>query len=156
MLLRVEEPSPMSGNTAMFGTQPRNRTHQKTRRFSGFPFTSQRPYGGVHKKLGSPRSPIARATTLPTRSYFGLCKELRGPFSHTTCLQANLQSYDHHLLTLALATSRAMLLAPRAMLFIFDAAFSDSLWAFHLACLARGMSHAYGEDMRLLAGHCET
>ncbi|DBA81919.1 TPA: hypothetical protein ACH3X1_007632 [Trebouxia sp. C0004] len=67
-LVLSEEPSPMSNNTAMYGTQPRNRTHQKQRRFSGFPFTSQRPYGGVHKKLGSPRSPIARATTLPTRS----------------------------------------------------------------------------------------
>ncbi|KAL3152041.1 hypothetical protein ABBQ32_001154 [Trebouxia sp. C0010 RCD-2024] len=68
-LVLSEEASPLSGNTAMFAaTQPRNRTHQKTRRFSGFPFTSQRPYGGVHKKLGSPRSPIARATTLPTRS----------------------------------------------------------------------------------------
>lgn len=63
----AEEASPVSNNTAMYGTQPRNRTHQKQRRFSGFPFTSQRPYGGVHKKLGSPRSPIARATTLPTR-----------------------------------------------------------------------------------------
>ncbi|KAL0051057.1 hypothetical protein WJX82_001206 [Trebouxia sp. C0006] len=67
-LVLSEEPSPASNNTAMYGTQPRNRTHQKQRRFSGFPFTSQRPYGGVHKKLGSPRSPIARATTLPTRS----------------------------------------------------------------------------------------
>lgn len=65
--LFAEEPSPISGSTAMYGTQPRNRMHQKQRRFSGFPFTSQRPYGGVHKKLGSPRSPIARATTLPTR-----------------------------------------------------------------------------------------
>lgn len=70
-ILIAEEPSPMSNNTAMYGTQPRNRTHQKQRRFSGFPFTSQRPYGGVHKKLGSPRSPIARATTLPTRCYYG-------------------------------------------------------------------------------------
>lgn len=70
----------MSCNMAMFGTQPRNRTHQKTRRFSGFPFTSQRPFGGVHKKLGSPRSPIARATTLPTRSRSSLCKELTSGF----------------------------------------------------------------------------
>ena len=70
-IIVAEEPSPASNNTAMYGTQPRNRTHQKQRRFSGFPFTSQRPYGGVHKKLGSPRSPIARATTLPTRCYYG-------------------------------------------------------------------------------------
>ena len=82
----------MSGSTAMFGTQPRNRTHQRTRRFSGFPFTSQRPYGGVHKKLGSPRSPIARATTLPTRSCLTLCPELISGLlaAHSTCLQANL------------------------------------------------------------------
>ena len=68
-IMIAEESSPASNNAAMYGTQPRNRTHQKQRRFSGFPFTSQRPYGGVHKKLGSPRSPIARATTLPTRYY---------------------------------------------------------------------------------------
>ena len=67
LVLLAEEPSPISGSNAMYATQPRNRLHQKHRRFSGFPFTSQRPFGGVHKKLGSPRSPIARATTLPTR-----------------------------------------------------------------------------------------
>lgn len=118
MLLPVEEPSPMSGNTAMFGTQPRNRTHQKTRRFSGFPFTSQRPYGGVHKKLGSPRSPIARATTLPTRSCFSLCRGLRGPSSLTTCLACKLacSRRTSHLLMMALATSCAMLPAPVAIL----------------------------------------
>lgn len=98
MLLAVEETSPLSGNSAMFGTQPRNRTHQKTRRFSGFPFTSQRPYGGVHKKLGSPRSPIARATTLPTRYLFGCATFTQGSLlpCHTTAKQPALINGHQH------------------------------------------------------------
>lgn len=69
LLVCTEEPSPSMGNSAMYGTQPRHKTQHKQRRFSGFPFTSQRPFGGVHKKMGSPRSPstIARASTLPSR-----------------------------------------------------------------------------------------
>ena len=153
MLLLVEEPSPMSCNMAMFGTQPRNRTHQKTRRFSGFPFTSQRPFGGVHKKLGSPRSPIARATTLPTRSCSTLCKELTSGVLASQFAAMSPASADEgarHIKCNASSPNCSPHCPP-------------SIQPSPIACgylilhgLQQASSHACGEAMRLLAGHCET
>ncbi|KAK9828880.1 hypothetical protein WJX72_002570 [[Myrmecia] bisecta] len=65
-LVMTEEPSPGLG-PALYGTQPRGKMAEKWRRLSGFPLSSNR-HSGVHKAARSPRSPIARAVTLPSRT----------------------------------------------------------------------------------------
>lgn len=63
-----EETSPSCVSSALYGTQPRHKMTGRMRRYSGFPATVARHRStGMHKLVASPRSPIARAITLPSR-----------------------------------------------------------------------------------------
>ncbi|KAK9865869.1 hypothetical protein WJX84_011148 [Apatococcus fuscideae] len=67
-LLLTEAASPLSPNAGLYATLPRNRMSAKLMRFTGFPSSTARRAGIQKRAADSPKSPIARAITLPSRT----------------------------------------------------------------------------------------
>ncbi|KAK9865870.1 hypothetical protein WJX84_011148 [Apatococcus fuscideae] len=65
-LLLTEAASPLSPNAGLYATLPRNRMSAKLMRFTGFPSSTARRAGIQKRAADSPKSPIARAITLPS------------------------------------------------------------------------------------------
>lgn len=63
----AEAVSPLSPNAGLYATLPRNRMSARLMRFTGFPSSTARKAGVQKRVTDSPKSPIARAITLPSR-----------------------------------------------------------------------------------------
>ena len=64
----AEATTPLSPNAGLYATLPRNRMSARLLRFTGFPSSTVRRAGVQKRVTDSPKSPIARAITLPSRS----------------------------------------------------------------------------------------
>ncbi|KAK9837045.1 hypothetical protein WJX84_010231, partial [Apatococcus fuscideae] len=67
-LLLSEAASPLSPNAGLYATLPRNHMSARLMRFTGFPSSTVRKAGVQKRVTDSPKSPIARAITLPSRT----------------------------------------------------------------------------------------